>query len=151
MRKPYDFLVVSFTLLLNPSTIPDESAPFARNQLRINSRWLRRVRATFFIGSSWLRIVLVHHWSRICTVPWDDAGAFLRFSVTYVAPDETAEDADQKAEKKPTAKKTIKAKTAKPKAAKTTKAAKDKDEADAKKKTAKAKKTAKDEKADESA
>jgi LL-diaminopimelate aminotransferase len=29
----------------------------------------------------------------ICTVPWDDAGAFLRFSVTYEAPDEMAEDA----------------------------------------------------------
>lgn len=29
----------------------------------------------------------------ICTVPWDDAGSFLRFSVTYVAPDEAAEDA----------------------------------------------------------
>lgn len=29
----------------------------------------------------------------ICTVPWDDAGSFLRFSVTYVAPDEDAEDA----------------------------------------------------------
>jgi LL-diaminopimelate aminotransferase len=29
----------------------------------------------------------------ICTVPWDDAGAYLRFSVTYVAPDEAAEDA----------------------------------------------------------
>jgi LL-diaminopimelate aminotransferase len=29
----------------------------------------------------------------ICTVPWDDAGAFLRFSATYVAPDEAAEDA----------------------------------------------------------
>lgn len=28
----------------------------------------------------------------ICTVPWDDAGAFLRFSVTYEAPDEEAED-----------------------------------------------------------
>ncbi|MGL6195334.1 MAG: LL-diaminopimelate aminotransferase [Thermoguttaceae bacterium] len=28
----------------------------------------------------------------ICTVPWDDAGAFLRFSVTYMAEDETAED-----------------------------------------------------------
>ena len=28
----------------------------------------------------------------ICTVPWDDAGAYLRFSVTYEAPDETAED-----------------------------------------------------------
>jgi LL-diaminopimelate aminotransferase len=27
----------------------------------------------------------------ICTVPWDDAGAFLRFSVTYEAPDEAAE------------------------------------------------------------
>ncbi len=29
----------------------------------------------------------------IVTVPWDDAGAFLRFSVTYVAADEAAEDA----------------------------------------------------------
>ncbi len=29
----------------------------------------------------------------ICTVPWDDAGAFLRFSVTYEAVDEPAEDA----------------------------------------------------------
>ena len=27
----------------------------------------------------------------IVTVPWDDAGAFLRFSVTYVAEDEAAE------------------------------------------------------------
>ena len=29
----------------------------------------------------------------ICTVPWDDAGSFLRFSVTYVAKDEAEEDA----------------------------------------------------------
>jgi LL-diaminopimelate aminotransferase len=29
----------------------------------------------------------------ICTVPWDNAGAFLRFSVTYQAPNEAAEDA----------------------------------------------------------
>ena len=29
----------------------------------------------------------------IVTVPWDDAGHFLRFSVTYEAPDEVAEDA----------------------------------------------------------
>ncbi|GHT43981.1 aspartate aminotransferase [Planctomycetales bacterium] len=28
----------------------------------------------------------------ICTVPWDNASAFLRFSVTYVAADELAED-----------------------------------------------------------
>jgi LL-diaminopimelate aminotransferase len=29
----------------------------------------------------------------LCCVPWDDAGAFLRFSVTYTARDEAAEDA----------------------------------------------------------
>ena len=29
----------------------------------------------------------------IITVPWDDAGAFLRFSVTFEAPDEREEDA----------------------------------------------------------
>jgi len=29
----------------------------------------------------------------VCCVPWDDAGPFLRFSVTYQAPDEAAEDA----------------------------------------------------------
>jgi len=29
----------------------------------------------------------------ICTVPWDDAGPYLRFSVTYEAPNEAAEDA----------------------------------------------------------
>jgi LL-diaminopimelate aminotransferase len=29
----------------------------------------------------------------ICTVPWDDASAYLRFSVTYEAADEAAEDA----------------------------------------------------------
>jgi LL-diaminopimelate aminotransferase len=31
--------------------------------------------------------------SSICTVPWDNAGAYLRFSVTYQAADEKAEDA----------------------------------------------------------
>ena len=29
----------------------------------------------------------------VCCVPWDDAGPFLRFSVTYLAPDEAEEDA----------------------------------------------------------
>lgn len=28
----------------------------------------------------------------VCCVPWDDAGPYLRFSVTYLAPDEAAED-----------------------------------------------------------
>ena len=38
VRKPYDFLVTSFTLLLSPSTAPDETCPRARNQFRINGR-----------------------------------------------------------------------------------------------------------------
>jgi LL-diaminopimelate aminotransferase len=29
----------------------------------------------------------------VCCVPWDEAGPYLRFSVTYLAPDEAAEDA----------------------------------------------------------
>ena len=29
----------------------------------------------------------------VCCVPWDDAGAYLRFSATYIAKDEAAEDA----------------------------------------------------------
>src|SRR5262249_30880096 len=29
----------------------------------------------------------------VCCVPWDDAGPYLRFSVTYLAKDEAAEDA----------------------------------------------------------
>ncbi len=35
---------------------------------------------------------LIHEQS-VCCVPWDDAGAFLRFSVTYMAKDEAAEEA----------------------------------------------------------
>ena len=34
---------------------------------------------------------LIHEQS-VCCVPWDDAGAFLRFSVTYIAKDEAEED-----------------------------------------------------------
>lgn len=35
---------------------------------------------------------LIHEQS-VCCVPWDDAGPYLRFSVTYIAADEAAEDA----------------------------------------------------------
>ena len=35
---------------------------------------------------------LIHEQSVIC-VPWDNAGAYLRFSVTYLAKDEKEEDA----------------------------------------------------------
>lgn len=35
---------------------------------------------------------LIHDQS-VCCVPWDDAGAYLRFSVTYLAKDEAEEDA----------------------------------------------------------
>ena len=34
---------------------------------------------------------LIHEQS-VCCVPWDDAGAFLRFSVTYIAQTEAEED-----------------------------------------------------------
>ncbi len=34
---------------------------------------------------------LIHEQS-VCCVPWDDAGSFLRFSVTYIAADEAEED-----------------------------------------------------------
>jgi LL-diaminopimelate aminotransferase len=34
---------------------------------------------------------LIHEQS-VCCVPWDDAGAYLRFSVTYIAKDEAEED-----------------------------------------------------------
>ena len=45
---------------------------------------------TFASGEDASQYLIRHH--SICTVPWDDAGAFLRFSVTYVADDEAAED-----------------------------------------------------------
>src|SRR5262249_7267507 len=35
---------------------------------------------------------LIHEQS-VCCVPWDDAGPYLRFSVTYLAKDEAEEDA----------------------------------------------------------
>ena len=35
---------------------------------------------------------LIHEQS-VCCVPWDDAGPYLRFSVTYIAKDEAEEDA----------------------------------------------------------
>ena len=35
---------------------------------------------------------LIHEQS-VCCVPWDDAGPYLRFSVTYLARDEAEEDA----------------------------------------------------------
>ncbi|MBO0698927.1 MAG: aminotransferase class I/II-fold pyridoxal phosphate-dependent enzyme, partial [Zavarzinella sp.] len=35
---------------------------------------------------------LIHEQS-VCCVPWDDAGAYLRFSATYIAKDEAGEDA----------------------------------------------------------
>ena len=45
-RKPYDYLMVSFALLLNPSTIPAEIVPLARNQFSKGSRCERKLRAT---------------------------------------------------------------------------------------------------------
>ncbi len=46
--------------------------------------------ATFDTAEAASQHLIAEH--SICTVPWDDAGAYLRFSVTYEAADETAED-----------------------------------------------------------
>jgi hypothetical protein len=64
VRNPYDFLVTNFTLLLRPSTAPEETTPRARNQFKINGRWTRIVRAIFFIGSSFERITSAVYSSR---------------------------------------------------------------------------------------
>jgi LL-diaminopimelate aminotransferase len=45
----------------------------------------------FPTAESFSQYLITEH--SICTVPWDDAGAYLRFSVTYEAADEAAEDA----------------------------------------------------------
>jgi LL-diaminopimelate aminotransferase len=45
----------------------------------------------FPTAESFSQYLITEH--SICTVPWDDAGPHLRFSVTYEAADEAAEDA----------------------------------------------------------
>ncbi len=45
---------------------------------------------TFNTAEEFSQYLIAEH--SICTVPWDDAGSFLRFSATYEAPDEAAED-----------------------------------------------------------
>ncbi len=46
---------------------------------------------TFTTAEECSQYLIAEH--SICTVPWDDAGAFLRLSATYEAEDEAAEDA----------------------------------------------------------
>lgn len=46
---------------------------------------------TFPTAEAFSQYLITEH--SICTVPWDDAGSYLRFSVTYEAPNEAAEDA----------------------------------------------------------
>jgi LL-diaminopimelate aminotransferase len=46
---------------------------------------------TFDTAEACSQYLITEH--SICTVPWDDAGSYLRFSVTYEAADEAAEDA----------------------------------------------------------
>jgi len=46
---------------------------------------------TFRTAEAASQFLIARH--SICTVPWDDAGAYLRLSVTYEAADEAAEDA----------------------------------------------------------
>lgn len=46
---------------------------------------------SFATAEAFSQYLITEH--SICTVPWDDAGSYLRFSVTYEAADESAEDA----------------------------------------------------------
>jgi len=46
--------------------------------------------ASFATAEEFSQYLIAEH--SICTVPWDDAGPFLRFSVTYEAADQAAED-----------------------------------------------------------
>ncbi len=46
---------------------------------------------TFATAEAFSQYLITEH--SICTVPWDDAGSYLRFSATYEAADEAAEDA----------------------------------------------------------
>ena len=52
---------MSFALLLNPSTIPAEMVPRARNQLRISFSCFLKDRVIFFIGSIRERMTRPHH------------------------------------------------------------------------------------------
>lgn len=46
---------------------------------------------TFATAEEFSQFLITEH--SVCCVPWDDAGPYLRFSVTYLAEDEKAEDA----------------------------------------------------------
>ena len=50
--------MVSFALVLKPSTMPLENCPLARNQFSKRGRCRLSIFATFFIGSIFERIVL---------------------------------------------------------------------------------------------
>jgi len=54
-------LIITFALLLWPSTAPTEIACFASNQFKMSYLWALMVLAFFFIGSSFERMTWVHH------------------------------------------------------------------------------------------
>lgn len=56
--------MITFALLLNPSTQPKAIVFFARNQLSRSERCALNILATFFIGLILDRMVLVHQASR---------------------------------------------------------------------------------------
>ncbi len=76
--------MVRFTLLFKPSAVPAEMAPCARNQFRINSRWLRNERATCFIGSSFERIV---GWTIVASLATELVADALRQAIELRRPD----------------------------------------------------------------
>ena len=64
LLKPYAFLIVRFILRLKPSTMPQEKAFLARNQLRMSGSCLRTERTNLLIGLRRERMARVHHFFR---------------------------------------------------------------------------------------
>ena len=68
-----------------------QCADAGRHVLPLRDAPRRRPATATFANAEEASQFLIHEQS-VCCVPWDDAGAFLRFSVTYLAKDEAEED-----------------------------------------------------------
>ena len=74
---------------LQQGRLPGEDAGRHLLPLRRGAEGLRRPHLRQRRGG----VAVPDHEQSVCCVPWDDAGAYLRFSVTYLATTEAEEDA----------------------------------------------------------
>ena len=75
-----------------PARRPASTQPCPRGRISSTPRLRRRAEGRKFSNAEEVSQFLIEQQS-VCCVPWDDAGAFLRFSATYLAKDEAEEDA----------------------------------------------------------